>query len=91
MTPSDDIARPWLASYKEDVPHTFNGSEYQNLGAFLEDMFARHADLPAFSNFRRTLSFAEIGEHARAFAAYLRHDLGYQLGDRLALMMPNIL
>ena len=91
MTPPDDIARPWLASYKEDVPHTFSGSEYQNLGAFLEDMFARHADLPAFSNFRRTLTYREVGERARAFAAFLQSELGYKPGDRLALMMPNIL
>ena len=91
MTPPDDIPRPWLASYKENVPHTYSGSGYKNLGAFLEEMFARHADRPAFSNFRRTLSYREIGERARAFAAYLQNELGYQPGDRLALMMPNIL
>ena len=91
MTPPDDIARPWLASYKEGVPHTFTGSEYENLGAFLEDMFARHADRPAFSNFRRTLTYRDIAERARAFAAFLQNELGYKPGDRLALMMPNIL
>lgn len=91
MIPPDDIPRPWLASYKENVPHTYSGSAYKNLGSFLEAMFAQHADLPAFSNFRRTLSYREIGERARAFAAYLQHELGYQPGDRLALMMPNIL
>ena len=91
MTPPDDIPRPWLASYKENVPHSYSGSAYKNLGSFLEAMFAQHADLPAFSNFRRTLSYREIGERARAFAAYLQNELGYQPGDRLALMMPNIL
>ena len=91
MTPPDDIARPWLASYKEGVPHTFTGSEYENLGAFLEDMFTRHADRPAFSNFRRTLTYRDIAERARAFAAFLQNELGYKPGDRLALMMPNIL
>ena len=91
MTPPDDIPRPWLASYKENVPHTYSGSEYKNLGSFLEAMFAQHADLPAFSNFRRTLSYREIGERARAFAAFLQNELGYKPGDRLALMMPNIL
>ena len=40
MNTPDDIARPWLASYKEGVPHTFSGSKYENLGAFLEDMSA---------------------------------------------------
>ncbi|WP_454993349.1 AMP-binding protein [Cardiobacterium hominis] len=85
------MARPWLASYKEGVPHTFSGSKYENLGAFLEDMFARHADRPAFSNFRRTLTYRDIAERARAFAAFLQNELGYKPGDRLALMMPNIL
>ena len=87
MNTPDDIARPWLASYKEGVPHTFSGSKYENLGAFLEDMFARHADRPAFSNFRRTLTYRDIAERARAFAAFLQNEPG----DRLALMMPNIL
>ena len=91
MNTPDDIARPWLASYKEGVPHTFSGSKYANLGAFLEDMFARHADRPAFSNFRRTLTYRDIAERARAFAAFLQNELGYKPGDRLALMMPNIL
>ena len=91
MNTPDDIARPWLASYKEGVPHTFSGSKYENLGAFLEDMFARHADRPAFSNFRRTLTYRDIAESARAFAAFLQNELGYKPGDRLALMMPNIL
>ena len=91
MIPPDDIPRPWLKSYKENVPHSYSGSAYKNLGSFLEAMFAQHADLPAFSNFRRTLSYREIGERARAFAAYLQNELGYQPGDRLALMMPNIL
>ena len=91
MNTPDDIARPWLASYKEGVPHTFSGSKYENLGAFLEDMFARHADRPAFSNFRRTLTYRDIAERAHAFAAFLQNELGYKPGDRLALMMPNIL
>ena len=91
MNTPDDTARPWLASYKEGVPHTFSGSKYENLGAFLEDMFARHADRPAFSNFRRTLTYRDIAERARAFAAFLQNELGYKPGDRLALMMPNIL
>ena len=91
MNTPDDIARPWLANYKEGVPHTFSGSKYENLGAFLEDMFARHADRPAFSNFRRTLTYRDIAERARAFAAFLQNELGYKPGDRLALMMPNIL
>ena len=91
MNTPDDIARPWLASYKEGVPHTFSGSKYENLGAFLEDMFARHAGRPAFSNFRRTLTYRDIAERARAFAAFLQNELGYKPGDRLALMMPNIL
>ena len=58
MTTTDDIPRPWLASYRAEVPHDCAGGEYPNLAAFLEAMFARHAALPAFRNFRRTLSFA---------------------------------
>lgn len=83
--------KPWLAQYLPETPHQLPPSEYQNLAQFIEDMVARYADLPAFSNFGTTLSFKEVLRRAKAFAAYLQHELGYQKGDRLAIMMPNLL
>lgn len=86
---SKTIQQPWLASYPEDVPEEIE-LKYANLAVFLEDLFARYAELPAFTSMGKTLSFAEIGERARAFATYLQQDLGMSKGARLAIMLPNI-
>lgn len=83
--------KPWLSQYHSDTPHQLPPAEYTNLAQFIEDMVARYGDLPAFSNFRTRLSFNIVLRRAKALAAYWQQELGYQKGDRLALMMPNIL
>jgi long-chain acyl-CoA synthetase len=61
----------------------------------LQDLFLRSAkefhDLPAFSNLGKTYRFAEMEQLTLQFAAYLRHEAGLQRGDRIAIMMPNVL
>lgn len=84
-------AKPWLAHYPPHVPAELPAAPFACLGDYLQDIFTRFADKPAFSNFGTTLTFATIEERSRAFAAYLQRVLGYKPGDRLALMMPNIL
>ncbi len=60
----------------------------------LADLIARacqtYGTRPAFESFGKAISFAETGRAARAFAAWLQAQ-GYRKGDRIALMMPNIL
>ena len=83
--------RPWLAYYPPQVPADLPDMPFANVGEYLQDIFARHGTSRAFSNFGTTLTFADIDERSRAFAAYLQRVLGYKPGDRLALMMPNLL
>lgn len=83
--------KPWLSQYHSDTPHHLPAAEYMNLAEFIEKMVERYGELPAFSNFNTSLSFQTLLRRAKAFAAYLQQELGYQKGDRLALMMPNIL
>ena len=87
-TPKD---KPWLAHYPPQVPAELPEARFAHLGAYLQDIFTRYGEGRAFSNFGTTLTFAEIEARSRAFAAYLQRVLGYKPGDRLALMMPNLL
>lgn len=64
---------------------------YNHLLELLEDAFKKYTDLPAFTCMGRTLTYGEIDELSRCFASYLHNEMGLQPGDRIALMMPNIL
>ncbi|HEV2554536.1 MAG TPA: AMP-binding protein [Bosea sp. (in: a-proteobacteria)] len=80
--------RPWLAHYPPAVPPEIGdpGTLADLIGRACETYGAR----PAFESFGKSISFAETGRAARAFAAWLQAQ-GYRKGDRIALMMPNIL
>jgi len=81
----------WLDSYPQNVPHEINVDEYQSVLEVFEKSVAKYADKPAFHNMGTTLTYAELDAKARDFAAYLQNKLGLQHGDRLAIMMPNLL
>ena len=51
----------------------------------------RHPDMPAYINMGQVLTFRKLEERSRAFAAYLQNELRLEKGDRVALMMPNLL
>jgi long-chain acyl-CoA synthetase len=83
--------RPWLSSYPEGIPETINLEEYKSIVAVLNSACEKFSDRPAFSNLGKTLSYAEIDRLSTQFANYLLHELKLKKGDRVALMMPNIL
>ncbi len=81
----------WLDSYPAGVPKTLTVNPDETLVDLLEAAFGEWAQRPAFHNLGATLSFAELERLTRQFAIYLRNDLGLQPGDRVALMLPNLL
>ncbi len=83
--------KPWLNAYPPGVPAEIDPDQYVSLTALLEASFARFAELPAFSNLGTQLSFAAIDEASRDFAAYLQSIPSLQPGDRVAVMLPNVL
>ncbi len=85
------IERPWLASYPANVPADINVDEFPSIVSVLETACARYADNPAFTNFGKTLTYAEVDRLSTQFANYLLHELKLKKGDRVALMMPNVL
>ncbi|KLN96406.1 long-chain-fatty-acid--CoA ligase FadD [Moellerella wisconsensis] len=81
----------WLKSYPSDVPAEINPNRYASLAEMLENAVANYADQPAFINMGEVMTYRKLEERSRAFAAYLQNGLGLKKGDRVALMMPNLL
>lgn len=81
----------WYHAYPPGVPESVDPSVYPSLRAMIESCLETYRGKKAFTNLGHTLRFEDIEELSRAFGAYLRSDLGLARGDRLALMMPNIL
>jgi long-chain acyl-CoA synthetase len=84
------MQKPWLKHYPKGVPEEISLGKYPSIPSILEEVFKTFKDRPAFSNFGTTLSFSQIDEQSKIFAGYLQ-SLGLKKGDRVALMMPNIL
>ena len=83
--------RNWLKQYPPGVPADIDPDSYASLRDIFEEACAAHRHAPAFSNMGATLSYAQLDELSRAFAAWLQQKSGLAPGDRVALMMPNIL
>lgn len=81
----------WLKSYPVGVKPTVDLDEYQSVAEVFEQAVEKFADLPSFSNMGTTLSYRQMGEYTEQLAAYLQSIPGMQKGDRVAVMMPNIL
>ncbi|EAU41498.1 acyl-CoA synthase [Fulvimarina pelagi HTCC2506] len=81
---------PWLKHYQEGVPHDLPQHGYGSLASLLDEAFKKHGDTTAFILMGSKMSFAELDERSRCFAAYLQ-SIGLKKGDRIALMMPNVL
>lgn len=81
----------WHKSYQPGVPSVIDTNQFVSLVDLLENTFQRFATRPAFHNMGKTLSYAEIDRLSYRFACYLQNDLKLSRGDRVAIMMPNIL
>lgn len=82
--------KPWLQFYPKTV-HAEIQPDNKTLQDILLEAEVRFADQRSFSCMGKTLTFKELFEKARAFSNYCRGELKLQKGDRLALMMPNLL
>ncbi len=83
--------RPWLSSYPPGVPAEVDVDAYRSIVAVFEEACSRYRDRPAFANMGRRITYGDLDRMSADFAAYLIHELKLKKGDRVALMMPNIL
>ncbi|HEX6138036.1 MAG TPA: AMP-binding protein [Casimicrobiaceae bacterium] len=84
------MERIWLDHYPAGVPHQIGARAYPSLCELFLQSCARFHDRPAFSSMGTTLTYADVERRTRDFAAYLQQR-GLVPGDRVALMMPNVL
>ncbi|WP_225733560.1 AMP-binding protein [Pseudoclavibacter sp. CFCC 13611] len=87
----DDIPRPWLDLYPDDVPSEVGTLEHRSIVDLVDQTCARFGDRKAFTNMGQTLTFREVKQLSDDFAAYLQVSLGLQPGDHIVLQMPNLL
>lgn len=85
------LQKPWLDSYPKGVPEQIDISQYQSILSVLDQVCEKYADRPGFASFGTQLTYGEIERLSRQFASYLINDLKLKKGDRVALMMPNLL
>ena len=84
--------KPWLATYRDNgIPETINADAYPSVVHMLDEAMQRYAGQPAFRAFGQTLSYADVDRQSAAFAAWLQQRLGVKKGDRIAVMLPNLL
>ncbi len=88
---TDPIDRPWLTHYPKGVPAEINLDEFSSIVDLLDNCFERFRHRPAYSNMGRTISYGELDTLSRQFAGFLVNDLKCVKGDRIAMMMPNVL
>ncbi|HET9032755.1 MAG TPA: long-chain-fatty-acid--CoA ligase [Dokdonella sp.] len=83
--------RPWLAGYPKGVPAEIDVNEFESISVLFDTCFERFRHRPAFTNMGRTISYDELDTLSRQFACFLLNDLKFVKGDRIAMMMPNVL
>ncbi|MEO6190766.1 MAG: AMP-binding protein [Saprospiraceae bacterium] len=82
--------RPWLRNYPQGVPANINPEKYRSILEFAEEVMKKYSDKVAFTCMEVDLSYAKLDQYSKAFGAYL-HSRGLKPGDKVALMMPNLL
>src|SRR5688572_3052180 len=82
--------RPWLKNYPKGLPANIDVEKYPNLNAFLNEAMQKFASKPAFYCMGSTISYGEMDRASKQLGAYLQ-SRGLKPGDRVAIMMPNLL
>ncbi|MCK3655640.1 long-chain-fatty-acid--CoA ligase [Pasteurellaceae bacterium Macca] len=81
----------WFKNYPPQAEKVLDVEPYSSLVEMFEQAVNRHPDMPAYINMGKILTYRKLEERSRAFAAYLQNELRLEKGERIALMMPNLL
>jgi len=85
------VEKVWLKSYPPGVPEEIDLEAYSSVNDVFEKAIARFGDNPCFSNLGTSLSYDEMDRYTDQLAGYLQNLEGINKGDRIAVMMPNVL
>ncbi len=84
------MGQPWLGSYPAGVPADVDHTRYASLPALFEESFDKYRNDTAYICMGKSLTYGELEQLSRDLGAYLQ-SIGLKQGDRVALMMPNLL
>lgn len=82
--------RIWLKNYPPGVPADIDPAQYPSLVALFEESFAKYRNADAYACMDKRLTYGQLDEMSRALGAWLQ-GRGLDRGDRVAIMMPNVL
>jgi long-chain acyl-CoA synthetase len=82
---------PWFKSYPVGTPHEIELYEHNSLVELFDVSCKKFKNKVAFENMGASLTYGQVDELSRNFAAYLQQELGLKKGDRIAIQMPNLL
>ncbi len=86
-----DNNKPWLNSYPDKVPQEISIDNYGSLVDMYRKSVDEFSDRPAYTNLGKTITYAELDQLTLKFAAWIQNHTSLVKGDRIAVMMPNLL
>ena len=81
----------WHDKYPDGVPSEIDTGQYRSILDVLDYSARKYADKPVFSNLGKTLTYAELHHQSGLFCSYLQNHTDLRPGDRIAVMLPNLL
>ena len=85
------VEKVWLKEYPAGVPEQIDVNEYASVVEILERSCDNFRQRTAYENFGAQINYDELDRLTQDFASYLQNVLGFNKGDRVAVMMPNLL
>ncbi len=82
--------RPWLKNYPGGIPANINTEKYQTLVEMFDAVFTKYKSNKAFTCMGSSITFEELDKKSKQFGGFLMQR-GFEKGDKIALMMPNLL
>ncbi|WHQ70180.1 AMP-binding protein [Methylorubrum extorquens] len=86
-----DMSNVWLTAYDRGVPEHVEVAQFSSLVDMFERTVERFQERPAFSNMGRVITYGALDKASARLAHHLRNVLGLQPGERVAIMLPNLL
>ena len=85
------MEKVWLKSYPDGMPATVPEPPWRSVRDLIEHSFATYPDNAAYSNLGKTLTYGDLNHLSFKFACFLQKKLGLTRGERVAIMLPNVL
>ena len=81
----------WLKSYPKGVSSEINLDEFSSLVDLFDQSCNRFNKKTSFTNFGVKISFRDLKTFSESLSSFLINNLKLQKGERVSIMMPNIL